>query len=280
MRSNVTIFYARVSTRHQHLSAKHQLARCLQYHRENHEHRKMPTLYSEGEETVFLDPATSGKSEFKKRPAGEALLRFVRRGDHIIVASYDRLGRNALDILNTIQRFHASGVTVHAPDLPYLSGLDPQDPVSKLILGVMAFAWEFVRGDISKKATESRLAMEAMGYVVGWPRYGFRSVPNPNYGQPGEPKFFAVPDENERQIIRQIMHWNRRQGLGAVAIASRLEKMGAVTANGRPWNQRRVAKVIAQQKKRAATALRRTEQATQALTRTATTAEAQPLLFD
>ena len=51
-------------------------------------------------------------SGWKARPVLKALLEELQEGDTLIVAAFDRLGRNALDLLTMIQKLESKGVTL------------------------------------------------------------------------------------------------------------------------------------------------------------------------
>ena len=51
----------------------------------------------------FTDDGVSGPIAATARPAMAALLAYVREGDVVVVAAIDRLGRNTLDVLNTVE---------------------------------------------------------------------------------------------------------------------------------------------------------------------------------
>lgn len=67
-------------------------------------------LEGQGEfDEVFEDKA-SGKN--LERPAFEAMLKHVRKGDTVFVHSMDRLARNLRDLDETIEKLNAKGVSV------------------------------------------------------------------------------------------------------------------------------------------------------------------------
>src|SRR5690349_4720850 len=63
-----------------------------------------------GCDKVFIDKA-SGKG-IADRPQLQAALDYVREGDTLRVPSMDRLARNTVDLLNTVEGLNERGVTV------------------------------------------------------------------------------------------------------------------------------------------------------------------------
>src|SRR5512143_1339107 len=60
----------------------------------------------------FTDEAVSGVTKAKDRPGLNALLGYVREGDTVIVSAIDRLGRNTIDVLETVEYLKTKKVSV------------------------------------------------------------------------------------------------------------------------------------------------------------------------
>lgn len=76
----------------------------------------------------------------RQRPELEAALDWVRSGDTFIVAKPDRLARNVVELLSTVERLKAKGVMVRILSMH----LDTGNPTSNLILTILAGvgSWE------------------------------------------------------------------------------------------------------------------------------------------
>ena len=76
----------------------------------------------------------------RQRPELEAALDWVRSGDTFIVTKPDRLARNVVELLSTVERLKAKGVTVRILSMH----LDTGNPTSNLILTILAGvgSWE------------------------------------------------------------------------------------------------------------------------------------------
>src|SRR5689334_16462577 len=59
----------------------------------------------------------SGSTAASTRPAFVRLLDRLEKGDVLVVTRLDRLGRNAMDVVATVQRLAAEGVRVHCLQL-------------------------------------------------------------------------------------------------------------------------------------------------------------------
>lgn len=60
----------------------------------------------------FSDEAVSGAIKAGERPGFAELLNYVREGDTLIVIAINRLGRNTIDVLSTVEMLQMKGVKV------------------------------------------------------------------------------------------------------------------------------------------------------------------------
>jgi DNA invertase Pin-like site-specific DNA recombinase len=112
---------------------------------------------------VFTDKA-SGKDT--KRPQLKAVLDYLREADTLVVHSMDRLGRNMLDLLQTIKSLNDRGVAVQfVKERLTFSGEDA--PMSKLQLGILAAVAEFERSLIRERQREGIAIAKKKGVYKG-----------------------------------------------------------------------------------------------------------------
>lgn len=78
----------------------------------------------------FTDEATSGAIKAKDRKGLSELMSYVRERDTVIVYAIDRLGRNTIDVLETVDALKAKGVAV----LSLREGFDMSTPLGKAML--------------------------------------------------------------------------------------------------------------------------------------------------
>ena len=100
---------------------------------------------------VFEDKC-SGSIPFQERPAGKMVIDTMIKGDleQLVVHSLDRLGRDLLDILKTIELFteHAVPILIQKEGLRTLDADGKQNPTSRPIISVLGVVAEMERSQI------------------------------------------------------------------------------------------------------------------------------------
>lgn len=121
---------------------------------------------------TFVDKGESGSKLFKERPSARQLLEAldVEAPQAVVVWSLDRLGRNMLDTLNTVQLLESRGVKVVSVKEEWLQTLD--DNVRKLVLSILTWVAEWER----KRIRERQLEAWSQGKQKGRPRKVKREV--------------------------------------------------------------------------------------------------------
>lgn len=113
-----------------------------------------------------IEETISGSVAAGQRPGFGRLLDKLESGDVLIVTKLDRLGRNAMDVRNTVEGLAGMGVRVHCLAL---GGIDLTSPAGKMTMGVIAAVAEFER-DLLIERTQSGLERaKAQGKAVGRP---------------------------------------------------------------------------------------------------------------
>jgi DNA invertase Pin-like site-specific DNA recombinase len=138
------IGYARVSTRDQNLD------------------RQIDALTAAGCLRVFADKK-SGKTS--ARPELEKALDFMRPGDTLVVASFDRLSRSLQDLIAMVAELRRRQVGFRSLH----EQLDTTTPGGRLVFHVFAALAEFIRELIVEGTREGLDAARARGRVGGRP---------------------------------------------------------------------------------------------------------------
>lgn len=124
---------------------------------------------SKTEELLFIDKI-SGSVPFNNRPQAKELLRSITENkiNFVSVASIDRLGRNTLDVLTTIQLLHSKNVTIFVENIGLHSLTDgKENQVFKLICSVMSNIAEMERTVILERINEGIAVAKLKGIYKG-----------------------------------------------------------------------------------------------------------------
>lgn len=112
---------------------------------------------------VFTDKI-SGKDT--NRPELQAMLQFVREGDHIIVHSLDRLARNLDDLRRIVKDLTGKGIVIEfKKENLIFSGDD--SPMANLLLSVMGAFAEFERSLIRERQAQGIFIAKQAGKYKG-----------------------------------------------------------------------------------------------------------------
>ncbi len=116
--------------------------------------------YQKSDEHIMFIDFCSGATAFAERENGSKLLSVVKAGDTVQFESLDRGGRNALDLLNTLEFFKKKKVNVEIKNLGVCSMLEngKSNPAFEIISSVL--------GIIHQQMRENLLEVQKKGIAV------------------------------------------------------------------------------------------------------------------
>jgi len=127
-------------------------------------------LEAAGVTKTFSDTMSGAKDD---RPGLAALLDYVREGDTVVVWKLDRLGRNTLNILETVKALTDLGVTL----ISTTDGIDSSTAAGRMMIGVLGSLAEYER-ELIKERTALKRAMS----LANGTKFGRRKkVAHPNH---------------------------------------------------------------------------------------------------
>ena len=112
------------------------------------------------EETISGSIAASERAGFQK------LLERMETGDVLIVTKLDRLGRNAMDVRQTVERLASNGIRVHCLAL---GGVDLTSAAGKMTMQVLGAVAEFERDLLIERTQAGLRRAQQEGKKLGRP---------------------------------------------------------------------------------------------------------------
>jgi len=113
-----------------------------------------------------VEETISGSIAAKERPGFQKLQDRMESGDVLIVTKLDRLGRNAMDVRQTVEHLAASGIRVHCLAL---GGVDLTSAAGKMTMQVLGAVAEFERDLLIERTQQGLTRAKAEGKKLGRP---------------------------------------------------------------------------------------------------------------
>lgn len=112
----------------------------------------------------FAEDGVSGKINALDRPVFKALMQKATEGDEILTVSLDRLGRNAIDILNTVERFKQKKIKLRCL---VLGDIDLTSMAGQILIHLLALIADVERQSISTRTKAGMARTKAEGTLLG-----------------------------------------------------------------------------------------------------------------
>lgn len=114
----------------------------------------------------FADQGISGKTPASQRPEFGRMLGQMRKGETLVVAKLDRLGRDAIDVMQTIRQLGERNIKVVVLQL---GTTDLTSPAGKLLLAMLAAVAEMERDLLVERTQAGLQRARAEGRALGRP---------------------------------------------------------------------------------------------------------------
>nr|WP_288497743.1 recombinase family protein [uncultured Pseudomonas sp.] len=111
----------------------------------------------------FADEATSGAIKAQTRDGMKKLLNYARKGDTVVVYAIDRLGRDTIDVLETVTLLKDKEVAV----VSLREGFDMSTPVGEMMLTMLAAVAKLERSNIKERQLAGIQRAKAQGKALG-----------------------------------------------------------------------------------------------------------------
>ena len=182
--------------------------------------------------SIFEDAGLSGAVDLESRPSLFAAVQALKRGDVLIVAKRDRLGRDLIGVAMIERSIMRKGARVVSAAGEGTEGTDAGAMMQRQILDVFA---EYERRLIGQRTKAALRAKRERGERAGNLPYGY------SLNADGRT---LVPNPAEREVLA-ILAELRRAGYSQRAIAAELNRQGFTTRRGTAWRHQYVAALAA-----------------------------------
>ncbi len=163
---------------------------------------------------IYEDAGKSGKS-IEGRPAFKRMLSDIQEGldvDYVLVYKLSRFGRNAADILNSLEFIQSYGVNL----LCIEEGIDSSQTSGKLLISVLSAVAEIERENILEQTMNGRREKARQGKWNGGPApYGYSLKDDT-----------LLIEESEAEVVRTIFDKFVHTNMGYTGIAKYLNLQG------------------------------------------------------
>jgi DNA invertase Pin-like site-specific DNA recombinase len=120
---------------------------------------------------LVIEDKCSGAIPFFEREGGKRIEKLISKNEVKILTVHqiDRLGRNLLDILNTIQYFNSKSICIHfiQQGLKTLNEDGSENSIAKLIISILGVVGETERNISKERQLEGILIAKAKGTYKG-----------------------------------------------------------------------------------------------------------------
>ena len=186
---------------------------------------------------VYNDKGYSGKNT--ERPQFIQMMKDIENGEisRVVIYKLDRISRSNLDFANMMSVFEKYGVTIVSCHDP----IDTSTPTGRAMLTVtMTFA-QLERETIQQRITDNYYARAQKGFYIGGPApFGYDKVETTHQGKKTK---MLVENTEEGAIVRQMFD-KYINGDSLITIARHFNDNNYPTAQGAPWSQNYVARIL------------------------------------
>ena len=182
--------------------------------------------------TVFEDAGISGAKGLEARPGLLDAIASLKRGDVLIVAKRDRLGRDPIKVAMIESAVVRKGARIVSAAG---EGTDGDDPASVLMRRMIDAFAEYERLLIGARTKAALGAKKARGECVGTVPYGYNRAADGVHLEP-------VPEEQKVISEARRLH---AAGQSLRAIATELERQGFVSRSGKAFLAEQVKRLLA-----------------------------------
>ncbi len=182
-------------------------------------------------EKMFIEEAVSGALSLDKRRVLQDAILHIRKGDLLLVAKRDRLGRDVRNLCEIEDQVKARGGRLVSASG---EGTEAEDSNNIFMRGIFDLVSQHERNMIRDRTRAALQAKKARGERVGYVPFGFRLSADGVH---------LENDVREQDVLRQIFEL-RQSGLSTREVAYELNIRGAFNRGGAKWNHASIHRAI------------------------------------
>lgn len=179
----------------------------------------------------YRDEGVSGAYGLDKRPALLEAISSLSKGDVLIVAKRDRLGRDPIHVAmieRAIERKQARIVSAAG------EGTEGSEPANILMRRMIDAFAEYERLIIGARTKSALQVKKSKGERTGSIPYGYQVIDGNK----------LVEDQEEQKVIYEVRKLNS-YGMGLRAIARKLTEMGYQSRTGKNFEAQQIKRILA-----------------------------------
>lgn len=182
---------------------------------------------------VISELGVSAVKPIESRPGGKRLLGLVsqKKACNVVSVKLDRLFRNVINCLDTVQEWDKQKVSLHLVDLGGQS-INTGSPMGRFFLTVMSAIGELESRMLGERYSEVKSYKKQHGLTYSAAPYGFTN-------QGGK----LIHNKKEMHVIDTIYALHQR-GLTYRKIAEFLNSLGIPTQKGSSWKHTQIGNVL------------------------------------
>lgn len=127
---------------------------------EQNEERQLETMKKYNVEEIFSEKVSAKDTN---RPKLKELLKYVRKGDTLVIHDFSRLARSTKDLLEIVENLQAKQVKL----ISAKENLDISTPAGKLMLSMLASIYQFERENMLERQREGISIAKQKGKFKG-----------------------------------------------------------------------------------------------------------------
>ena len=187
------------------------------------------------DESIFIDDGVSAKIPLWSRPAAKQMKAFIAKHKikQIIAYRMDRLFRNTLDCLATVEELEKQGVGIQLCESGGMP-LDLSSAVGRMMITILAAFGEMERNLISERVYMAMQHLKATGRRYTFDRYGWDVDEDNNF----------VENEDEQESIEYIHARYHEDDIKVTHIAKELNRCEVPTKRGGKWSHKQVSRIV------------------------------------